>query len=324
MKISLIGSFNLAHGYLGAAEALRRSGHDVDFIPAHLYKSEHPKEHVDKILEDLKDQKPELILWWRAETLNPLELRKVRNEIEGKFILYSWDDPFQWEKHMDMSGKCKSLDIAFTCCMDSIKNYESNGCRGVYCPPGFDPSVHYSDFDEEYACDISLVCTNLYHGTYLTKFPHVSRKDLCDWIIDRFPNFDFRIYGVEDLGKLYPKYYRGWLDFEKTRKVFSSSKINLCTHIRPDGDMYINERVCQVLGSGGLLMVDGVRGIEKVLQPNKECVIMDLRSQQTFLEQIKNIVTRYETFEYIKDYGLKKALKDFTWDNWAKTIIENL
>lgn len=48
----------------------------------------------------------------------------------------------------------------------------------------------------------------------------------------------------------------GWISFDQSRKVFSSSSINLSTHVRLDGNIYINERVCQILGCHGLLLVD--------------------------------------------------------------------
>ena len=37
----------------------------------------------------------------------------------------------------------------------------------------------------------------------------------------------------------------------------------------------MNERVILILGSGGLLLVDKVDGIDEILVPNKECVILD-------------------------------------------------
>lgn len=325
MKICLVGSFNLAHGYLGAARALEERGVDVNFIPAAFYKSEHPKNHVSLLLDELKKDDSDFILWWRAETLKEDELLYLKEKVNKKFIMYSWDDPFQWEVHKEMSGKCKALDIAFSCCMDSVSLYEKNGCKAVYCPPGYDPSVHKPSYDKKYESDISLVCTNLYHGRDLTKYPHLSRKTLCDWITeDSSLKSKFKIYGPEYFNIFYPDNYCGWIDFESSCKVFSSSKINICTHIRPDGNMYINERVCQILGSGGLLLVDSVNGIEKVLNPEKDCLLINGQNKDLFLNQIKDILNNYEKYEQVRENGLKKAEADLTWGNWAQIIINNL
>jgi hypothetical protein len=106
MKFSLVGSFNLADGYLGAANALRNLGHIVDFIPAQKYKCENPEVHIDLIKKDIIEQNPDVVLWWRAESLTAKNMQFFRNEFkEKKFIMYSWDDPFQWEYHKDLSEK---------------------------------------------------------------------------------------------------------------------------------------------------------------------------------------------------------------------------
>jgi len=326
MKLSLVGSFNLADGYLGAAKALERNGWEVSFVPAHWYRNDYGSAHINKIIEDLKEQKPDVVLWWRGETLTADQFRQAREEIDfAKFILYSWDDPYQWEMHQELPEKCEFLDMAFTCCHSSIEEYKKNGCDAFYCPPGFDPEVHYPEESEEHKCDISIVCTNLYHGSLLTRYPHLSRKFLLDSIIRSIPGIDLKIYGFENFKEAYPNHYAGWIPFNESRKVFHNSKINISTHIRPDGYMYINERVTQILGSGGLLMVDYVNGIDKVLWGDdvskKSAIIID---PMGFSNQIKDILGNYEKFEEIKKNGYEKAMNCFTWDNWAKIIIDKI
>jgi len=325
-KISLVGSFNLAHGYLGAAEALRRLGHEVHFVPAAKYFSESKTASIfiDSIINDLKKQDPDIVLWWRAEHLNAEQLASVKNSIPGKHILYSWDDPFQFEAHREMPGKCKILDVAFTCCMSSVDDYKKYGCDAYYCLPGFDPEVHYPEESEEHKCDISIVCTNLYEDGRLTKYTHMSRKSLLDLILKHFPDVDLRIYGPESFKGIYPNHYKGWIPFEESRKVFYNSKINLDTHIRPDGYLYLNERVGQIMGSGGLLFVDPVNGIEEIFERGKECIIIDLNSEDDFKNQINDILNNKERYDEIRENGYKIAMERFTWDSWAKTIVKGM
>lgn len=320
MKISLVGSFNLADGYLGAAKALERKGHEVLFIPAARYQSELKQNHIQKIVEDLKSQSPEVILWWRAESLLAAKLIEVRKMIPGKFIMYSWDDPYQWESHLDMPSKCTALDAAFTCCMGSVQDYLRFGCKkAFYCPPGFDIDVHKPEESEEYKCDASLVCTNLYHSE-ITKYPHLSRKILFDSLIKEYPDLNIRIYGSKNFESDYPNHYKGWAAFDESRKVFYNSKINISTHIRPDGFMYINERVSQILGSGGLLLVDKVNGIDKLL-PENSCVYFDSKS---WPHQIKEILNNYDKYEETKKIGYDFAIKNLSWDCWADKIISGI
>ena len=325
MKIALIGAFNLADGYLGAANALKRLGHEVIFVPAYKFKSEASQKHVAALVTELKGINADVNLWWRAETLSGIEFIRVRKTIKGKFAMYSWDDPFQWEKHPEMPVKAKLLDAAFTCCQGSIQSYKENGCENAfYCPPGFDPKIHKPEKDEKYICDISIVCTNLYTTNDLTSFKHLSRKVLLDNIIEGLPDLDLRIYGPEEFKNYYPNNYKGWIPFDESRKVFHNSKINICTHIRPDGFMYINERVTQILGSKGLLFLDHVNGIEKVLDVDKECVIMNTVSKEAFLDQISNILKNNDDYNSVRENGHKKGLGKLTWDNWAKTISDNI
>jgi len=319
-KVSLIGSYNLADGYLGAAESLRRKGFDVDFIPASKYYNENTDKHIDLIKQDLNHQKPDICLWWRAEHISGQELIEFKNEYNCMHILYSWDDPFQWEMHPEMPMKCQALDVAFTCCEGSIEQYEKHGCKAVYCPPGFDPNVHYPDEDDEYKCDVSIVCTNLYHGFDLTKKPHLSRKYVLNQIV-KDKDIDLRIYGSDNLKELYPNHYRGWISFNESRKVFHNSKINICTHIRPDGYKYINERVTQILGSKGLLYVDFVYGLETVLEVQKECCLI---KPKEITNQIKDILNNYDKYKEIINQGHEKAINNFTWDNWADIISKNI
>lgn len=325
MKIALVGAFNLAEGYLGAAKALEKQGNNVVFIPAFKYRSENPQEHTNMIIRDLQNNNADVILWWRGETLSGIEFQKVRKNCEGKFVMFSWDDPLQWERHLEMPFKSQQLDFAFSCCMDSVEKYKENGCEAsFYCPPGFDPEIHYPEESEDHKCDISIVCTNLYEGTEITKRYHISRKQLLSAIIDEFKDLKIHIYGPENFKNIFPDQYRGWVQFEESRKVFRGSKINICTHIRPDGSMYINERVCQILGSGGLLFVDQVKDMDKVLDLKKECIVMDIGSKKKLVSQIKEILDDPGKIEEIRENGRKKALEKLTWDSWAETLLKNI
>jgi len=323
-KISIAGSYNLKDGYLGAANALIRKGHEVGFIPVATYNADFKSEKVERIISDLKEQSPEVVLWWRAEFLTSKELSHIKSVFPSIFAFYSWDDPLQWEHHLEMPDKCKVLDVAFSCCMDSVSLYRKSGCDAYYCPPGFDPEIHYPEVDPNYVCDISIVCTNLYHGQSLTRYPHISRKTLIDGILARSPGIDLRVYGSEGLKNEYPEYYKGWISFLESRKVFTNSKINISTHIRPDGNMYINERVTQILGCGGLLYMDKVRGIEKVLNCSSNYQTAIFIDPLNYCEQVKEILCNYKYYEDIKKGGLVLAKDRFTWDHWANVVSEKI
>jgi len=323
-SIALVGSFNLADGYLGAAKALRALGHQVDFIPAHLYRNEE-KDHVNKIIEEIRKFESDVVLWWRGETLTPNAMALIRSEVDGMFIMFSWDDPHQWEGGHFVSGKMQYMDIAFSCCQGSLQTYLDNGCKkAIYCLPGFDPDIHKPEKDDEYKCDISIVCTNLYDGHQITRHKHLSRKVLIDSLIRLFPEADIRIYGSESFKDLYGSRYRGWVPFNESNKVFYNSKINIDTHIRPDGYLYLNERVGQILGSGGLLMIDPVNGVEEIFKVGEECMVLDCNSDDDLKNQITDILERDDHYDTVRENGRRKGLEMMTWAVWANTILNNV
>jgi len=326
MKFSMVGSFNLADGYLGAAKALKRLGFEVDFIPAHRYLSENPKEHVKLILKDIEEQSPDYVLWWRSETLSGEQMELIYNKVNKPFILYSWDDPNQFDNQFkNIKRKCKYFDVCYTCCEGSIEEYLKCGAkRAIYCPPGYDPEIHFPEFDEKYVCDISLVCTNLYHGDIITKKNHVSRKTLMEHFIFNFPDLDIRIYGSESLKEVFPNNYHGWMPFNESHKVFFNSKININTHIRPDGYKYLNERVAQIMGSQGFLLVDEVNGMSKLLTDEMNCEFMRLNSPKSIIDQVSRILEDEDYRKNISENARSFASKNFTWDNWARTVSSGL
>ena len=322
----------LADGYLGAANALRRLGHQVTFSGMMCYSNQDKTTHLERVKVDIGRACPDVVIWWRSETLSAEEFKQMRESVprECLFVMYSWDAMHLWESHQEgetLAKKCPYLDLAFTCCKTSIALYEKHGCRAVYAPPGFDPSVHYPERAPEWECDISLVCTNLYHGSNWSKMPHISRKALMNLLIKTLPRLDIRIYGPESLKQDFPHHYSGLVGFSDTHKVFYNSKINICTHLRPDAEMYYNERVPQILGSAGLLYVDNVVGLDRVLDIGQECLVMDFSSAASVIAQIAGILSRSTALNEIRKRGYEKAIQKMTWDNWAAIVeagIKNL
>jgi hypothetical protein len=88
--------------------------------------------------------------------------------------------------------------------------------------------------------------------------------------------------------------------------------------------MYINERVTQILGCGGLLYVDKVRGIENVLNCSSNSRSAVFIDPSNYCDQVREILDNYQYYEPIKERGLELAKNKFTWDNWANTVSSNI
>lgn len=331
MKFLLIGYYHLADGFKGAATALEKYGHQMEFFPLteyyDLYKLDAihylesfisrkiEKSHITTSSKYIDDNIPDVILWWNFNIdLKYLIMSKKYKIIN---IFYTWDDPF-WSDNRQDDRIFEHIDIAFTCCNRATEYYRRNGCKNVvYLPPGFDPDFHkpIDMTDDSYDCDVSLICTNLYNKPpYLGKC--IDRKSLLDTIIAD-QTISVNVYGPQFLAELYPNNYKGFVPFADTHVIYNRSRINLNTHVRRDGDMYINERTTQILGSRGLLMIDDIGGIDKLFKREQNCVVIQ---EYNIVNQIKHILKNYSQYEKIKEAGYQYALEKFTWDSWARAI----
>lgn len=339
MKLLLIGYYHLLDGFLGAADALRNKfNYEIEFFPMNAYNDKYgnnkihllksfverkinPKDILTSTLYSGGDP-PHVILWWNfnIEAHEIQLIKKINNSIIH--IFYSWDDPYWVELQNQKENKNESLkfiDIAYSCCNKSLKFYFDSGVKyAYYTKPGFDPKIHFptETNTKSYDCDISIICTNLYNSPN-DNGKCINRLGFLNQII-KDGSIKLNIYGPENFKKMFPRNYVSSVTFADTCKVFNKSKINICTHARQkSGDMYINERTCQILGAGGLLYIDNVAGLDKILDINSECVVIN---ESDHVNQIKKILGSYSEFEVIKKKGYERAMKDLTWDIWAETI----
>lgn len=335
MNVLLIGYYHLADGFKGAMDSLtQNTGGTVEFFPLSAYGDSYGENrfiYLDKFIKrQLKSteicigtiynprSKIDLILWWNfnIEYDNLSKIKKNSKDIIHSF--YSWDDPY-WTELCQSNKNFELIDVAMTCCADSIEFYERNGCQNVvYAMPGFDKNIHHpTEQNEEYDCDVSIVCTNLYNtnneGKCINRY-----KFLRDIIKDG--SIDLRVYGPEKLSSYFPKNYAGFVSFEDSHKIFARSRINICTHIR-NGSKYINERTCQILGSRGLLYISDQKDLDQLLDTNRHCVIIN---EQDHVNQIKQILNNYESFEIIKQQGYEHAVNHMTWDEWSKSLLNGI
>jgi hypothetical protein len=256
-------------------------------------------------------------------------MEKIVNCIDTNIIniYFNWDEPFNWDS-CELYNKAKLLDAVFICCEETLPKYIEHGTKeSYYCLPGYDKNIHtplfFDDSNEEnYKCDISICCTNLYEDPILHKDQYVQRKELIDTIYNNQNKYGytFFIYGGESLKNLYPQSYKGFVSYNNTNYVFNYSKINICTHVQCNKNMYLNERCILIAGSGGLLFIDPVKGIDNIFQNNINCVHID---KDNYINQIVNILNNYDKYYTIR-HNIHKTSKDFTWDKWAEIINKYL
>jgi hypothetical protein len=321
MKLLLITYYGERDSLLYAANSLRKIGYDVINYPLFQY-SEDTHSKLDNYLQHfdtfINDENPSVILWWYLPNVDCL--KHIYNLHKDRLhTMFNWDDPFVWDiqTHTKIDKKSKFFDIAFISCEHSINNYISNGTPEAYrLYPGYDPSVNFPKNNTEFKYDVSIGITNLYEDKNFYKDQIINRKEFIDNLTS-ITNLKIAIYGPEKLRSLYPNNYIGFVNYDKLNDVFNDSKLNISLHVC-NKDKYINERTILILGSGGLLFVDPVIGIQETLKDS--CIYIE---KDSYIQQIQHIINNYDSFQDIKLKGHTTS-KQFTWDKWAEFYNEKI
>lgn len=322
MKICITSYFGLRESLLAAADMLTEVGHQVIDYPL-FAKNINLDTKISDIIEDfsnfIETERPDGILWWclAISTDDFIKLKQV-NCI--KYWYFNWDEPYNWI-NCELEKKAPYFDCVFISCLETVKNYLNCGTRqAVYCLPGYDSEIFYPIENVEYKYDISIVLTNLYGDS--TKYPDqiVNRNQLIDDIYNELPKHGYKlsIFGPELLKNIYPDAYIGYCHYSKLNSIFNASKINLTTHVVGNKEGYLNERTVTLIGSGSLILIDPIKGLDLHLQSEKNCLYLNLDDP---IGQIVDILSNYENSKYnaIKN-DLKSARKYHSWQQWAQKI----
>lgn len=328
INICIVMYYELKEALFEAKKSLEQYDCIISGFP--MYKFVHDKydkreDYVEIFIDFINSNKIDVVLWWFIN-IDSDKFKYIKEVTGVKYIFFNWDEPFNWEP-CDIKNKAPYIDCAFVTCKESLTNYTENGCKLAYnLPPAFSCDVNFpinkfnSHDYSKYYCDVNFCCTNLYDGPEY-KHQFMSRKKLIDDIYNNqfIYGYIFHIYGPENFRQLYPESYRGFISYDKLNFLFNYSKINLCTHVISHMDGYINERVILVGGSGGLLMVDNVKGIDKYFEPNQEIILID---KNNYIHQICDIINNYQKYIPIKKKFHETCKKKYNYNEWAKFINE--
>lgn len=320
MKILIVSYYELKDSLLSAANSLRNLGNIVTYYPLYQYAYDtHDKKEdwVSHMEESVLLSNPDVILWWYFNI--PTDKMKQICDLlsKQKHIMFNWDEPYNWPLN-NIKDKAHLFDSVFVCSSEKFLDYKKNGTKNTYLLyPGYDTNVYYPINNNIYKCDISICCTNLY-----INYPnqYIDRKTLIDNIYENqfVYGYKFHIYGPASFKELYPESYQGYAKYSDGNNIYNTSRINLCTHVQCNAEKYLNERVIDILGSGGLLLVDKTNGIEEVI--GGACIFIDKRN---YIDQIVSILNNYDNYSNIKQFGYELG-KNYTWDKWASCIYNNI
>lgn len=329
-KILLVSYYGFKDSLKCASESLEKLGYEVDTYPLFRYafdshdKKPNYKEHFNSYVQE---SSPDIILWWFFYVPTEVVSFIHTNNPRCYSILFNWDDPYTWfDKHNQIKDKCPYFDLVVATCEETLSNYITNGAKdAIFSPPGFDPKINYPLNDNKYTCDVSICCTNLYEDLNSYSDQYINRKELIDLLASQ-KEFSFHLYGPEFLKYRYPDNYKGFVQYNDLNDIYNKSRINISTHVCCSKNKYINERTVLILGSGGLLMVDPVKGMDSLIS-KEECVYID---KENIISQIKDILAKYERSEKersenntMKEKAQLKSLQ-YTWDSWARKLHQKI
>jgi len=287
-----------------------------------------PLENVhDVIGQIVKEFEPDILFWVMCKEDCPVglmdHLKQLRPEMATVF--HSFDDPHMVDNN---PPECiPGFDFAVTCCAGSIPWYADRGVKAIrfWPPPGFDLHGKASANPAE-KCDISFVGTNVYPRD---KYPEViaTRAEILRAVaglgtINIYGPWGERRFdwggefGVPEMKKS----WRGFRKYEELPGVYAASKINLSSHVRPDGFQYLNERTINAMGAGGFMLVDKVAGMEEIFTDGVHWATWE--SLDELSSKAKFYLANPDKRKAIAAKGREKALKEFSNKCHAHAVLK--
>lgn len=314
MHIILVGYYSLADGFESFTSFFEKR-----------YKKHRPKitfiagsQHTfQSLLQTLQKTKFGILLLWNNSYLDKPFLDRISRKTRMPILAFNWDPIYNpsslpcWMKRRRIIAKASQALSRYI----TVNPLESQDLGAVYCPPGFNPDISKPLKDKAYRHDVSLVCTDLYTDPIwdLQKIP---RKKLVDGLIAS--GVDFALYGPSKLVERFPEYkpfYQGFVPYEQCPRVFTNSKINLCTHaVSIDG--YFSERLPQIAACGGVIATDVRVGFGFIA--GEDYILLD---ENDFVEQILGVLGDKASLRRMSSRALSKS-SNLTWKRLCDEIVE--
>lgn len=321
-KIIIVGFYDLKEHMSHIKDSFTEYLYEVHEYPLFRYaydsndKIDEYEKHFDKFIKSVK---PDIILWWFNDVVPQVFKYIKSNNKDVYFILYNGDDPLNF--NTDMIEKSKIFDMIVTPCNHNVTKYKQHaGVSNVqFMLPGYNEEYFYptEETDEDYICDISMMCDNLFKPEFFGK-QYISRevliRNVSRWAENN--NRKFHLYGPFTLKELFPRNYKGDIEYYNQNKLFNCSKINISTHPVFNKDLPMNHLDMKIAGSGGFLFMDKIKDSKNMFVHNMNCYIFD---NENYVDELDSILNNYENYSHIKK-NIYKFAEQFKWRDWVKKI----
>ena len=270
-----------------------------------------------------------LLYWWQPQSnMAPIEfMREIRAKFPKlKTVCHSLDDPFT----LDDNPGCEvfgEFHVGITCCEGSKPWYEERGVK---------PMVGYPPCDRDFnglaapkpaeQCDLSFAATNVYPQERYPKCL-ADRAAMVRAVSDVGKLHLYGTWGekgldwgsMHGLSEQYRPAFKGHRAYEDMPGVYAASRINLNSHVRPDGYRYLNERITQGMSSGGFMLCDRVSGIEEIFIENLEIVLW--RNLEELRDKARWWLRHEAERRCVATAGRRVALELFDNEKLARSVL---
>lgn len=215
-----------------------------------------------------------------------------------------------------MLEQAKNVDVFLTPSGGMVENYRDMGINAHYLPEAADPESHFpakavlEAQQKHYGSSVSFV------GTVLGV---VDRALWLKRIGERFN--DLKVWGSFPDPMIAPWHTGIRADGDAAHNlVVSCSKVMLDYTRTPDIEGAISARVYRTLAAKGFLLMRHVKGLERQFIPGQH--LETFRTTEECLERIERYLQDPERRERIAASGYEKVLRNHTWDQRVKLLVE--
>jgi len=248
-------------------------------------------------------------------SISPLVIKKYAPNV----IITQWYGIFPEMSDQITLKLLSQYDIIWGPCEFDESKITFDGIQNLkYIGSAVNNKLYFYDYNSDYAYDVVFV-GGVGKG-------HSKRIEILEAIAQTIESFAFYGYGEENIPKGYKlkKVYKGWVNSDEMRKLFSSSRIAL--NLTLDGYDRItrgfNARLFEIAACGGALqMVKADNKLSEYFTVDEDLVTFE--NKEELILKIKFYLAQKEKAREITKSALIKS-KEFSYDEKAKVASKIL